>query len=114
MDDFQKFAWGLFPFLWVTLGIVGFFLFFFSKNVEFKKKYYPWYVISAGVLFALLMLMTGMPIFPLVIFLPVIALITYLNLRNIKFCDSCGKTIVNRAWFSKVNYCSNCGAKLEE
>ena len=114
MGDFQETVWGWFPIFWITLGIVGFFLFFVSKNVEFKKKYYPWYVVLVGVVFASFIMMTGMPIFPLVIFLPVIALITYLNLRNVKFCDSCGKTIVNRAWFSKVSYCSNCGAKLED
>ncbi len=114
MNNFRDCFMGLFIILWIALGVTGFLLFFVSKNVELKKRYYRWYAIGAGTLFAFFIIMAGMPIMGLLIFLPFVALITYLNLRGIKFCSSCGRTIMNQAWFSKVNYCSSCGAKLED
>jgi hypothetical protein len=98
--------------VWVALGIAGFFLFYVSKNVQFKKRYFPWYVILAGVLFISFGLGTGLPLEMLYFMVPVVALITFLNIRSTKFCDNCGRTIINQAWFSKVEYCAKCGAKL--
>jgi hypothetical protein len=114
MDEIRETIFVILMGLFVILGIAGSGAFFLGKNTAFKKKYFPWYVISIGVLFGLSMIVTGMDFIGLIIFIPAIAFITYINLRTIKFCDSCGKTIVNRAWFSKVNYCSNCGAKLND
>ena len=114
MDEIRQIIFVIFMGLFVILGIAGNILFFTGKNVAFKKKYFSWYVIAAGVLFGLSIIATGMEFIGLMIFIPAIALITFMNLRAIKFCDSCGKTIVSSAWLSKVNFCSNCGAKLND
>jgi hypothetical protein len=114
IEETGRLYWAIFPFFWVILGILGFFLFYVNNNAEFKKKYFPWYVIMAGVIFGICLIFAGMPPFALIIFIPAIALITFLNLHFIKFCSSCGKTISTNTWPSKVKYCSNCGAKLDE
>lgn len=114
MDEVREIVFVIIMGLFVALGIAGSIIFLVGKNVPFKKKYFPWYVISIGVLFALSIIVTGMDFIPLIIFIAIIALITYINLRAIKFCNSCGKTIINQTWYSKVSFCSNCGAKLND
>lgn len=100
--------------VWITLGIAGFFLFYVSKNVQFKKKYFPWYAVLAGVLFISFVSVTGFPLQIMFIMLPAVALITFLNIKSTKFCDNCGKTIINHMFFTKVEYCAKCGAKLND
>ena len=100
--------------VWIVLGITGFFLFYVSKNVQFKRKYFPWYVILGGVIFVLFGLGMGLPVAMLFIMLPVVTLITLLNIKSTRFCDNCGRTIINQMWFSKVEYCAKCGAKLND
>lgn len=39
--------------VWIAVGVAGFFLFFVSKNVAFKRRYFPWYVILAEFCFYL-------------------------------------------------------------
>ncbi len=114
MDEIREIIFVILMGLFVAFGLAGSIVFLVSKNAAFKKKYFPWYVISIGVIFGLSIIVTGMDFVGLIVFLPAIALITFMNLRMTKFCDSCGKTIINRALFSKVNYCSNCGAKLND
>ena len=97
---------------WIALGVAGFFLFYVSKNVQFKKRYFPWYVILGGVLFISFGLGMGFPLEMLYFMVPAVALITFLNIKSTKFCDNCGRTIINQMWFTKVEYCAKCGAKL--
>lgn len=108
---------GIFPVfyvVWISLGLAGFFLFYLSKDVTFKKKYFPWYVVLAGFLFVSFGLISGLPLRLLYIMVPAVALITFLNIRSTKFCDSCGRTMIDQNWFSKVEYCAKCGAKLND
>ncbi len=98
--------------VWIALGIAGSFLFYFSKNVQFKKRYFPWYIILAGVLFISFGLVTGLPLVMLFFMVPAVALITFLNIRFTRFCDNCGRTISTQGMFGKVEYCAKCGAKL--
>ena len=98
--------------VWVALGVAGFFLFYVSKNARFKKKYFPWYAILAGVVFISFGLMIGFPSEMLYLMVPAVALITFLNIKSTKFCENCGRTIINQMWFTKVEYCAKCGAKL--
>lgn len=98
--------------IWIALGILSFWFFNFSKNVKLKKRLLPIFIVGAGVLFTgVVLLMTGEPKVVLIT-IPAVVIISLLNLRMIKFCESCGRTLYNRMWFSKMEYCSKCGAKL--
>ena len=106
---------GMFPVffvVWISLGFAGFFLFYLSKDVTFKKRYFPWYLVLTGFLFIVFGLSMGLPLTIMYIMVPAVALITFLNIRSTKFCDACGRTIIDQNWFSKVEFCSKCGAKL--
>jgi len=97
--------------IWIVLMILGFW-FYFSKNIELKKRWFPIFMVGGGVLFVgFVLLLSGQPMF-LIIVIPGVTLITYLNIRNTKFCESCGRTVYNHMWFSKIEYCAKCGAKL--
>jgi hypothetical protein len=98
--------------VWIALGISGFFLFYVNKDIRFKKRYFPWFSIFTGVLFISFVLGTGFPVQVLFLMVPAVTLITYLNIKSTKFCDSCGRTIINQMWFNKIEYCGRCGAKL--
>jgi uncharacterized protein (DUF983 family) len=43
---------------------------------------------------------------------PAVILISLLNIRATKFCDSCGKMVMNQNVLSPPKYCSKCGAEL--
>jgi hypothetical protein len=100
--------------VWIALGAAGFFLFYVSKNVRFKRRFFPWYVILTSLLFILFGLGIGFPLRMLLIMVPVLGLIACLNIISTKFCDNCGRTLTNQAWFTKVEYCAKCGAKLND
>lgn len=81
---------GIFSAIWVALGVSGFGLFFVSKNVRFKRRYFPWYVTLVGLLFIWFGLQMGLPLRLFFILVPAVALITFINVKVTKFCDNCG------------------------
>ena len=107
----------LFPFFfafWALLAIAGFLLFYVSNNAAFKRRYFPWFAGSTGLLFVGGAAAMGMPVVMLAIMLPFVALITYLNIRGTQFCEACGKTLLQQMPFSRAEFCSRCGAPLGE
>ena len=99
-------------FAWIVLALLGALVFQISKDVAFKRAWYPRYVIGTGVLFGgVIVLMSGPNAFSLLIGLPMIALITYLNVRLTRFCPGCGRTIYPGG-FSRPRYCPRCGTLL--
>lgn len=105
---------------WIVLGIGGFFLFYLGRDVAFKRRWFPRYVILGGVLFVFFSTtlsalssrsLGGLGVLVLVV--PAVCLISWLNIRFTKFCDKCGATVYNQNWFSPMKFCSKCGAELD-
>jgi hypothetical protein len=48
----------------------------------------------------------------LVLAVPAVAIISYMNIRMTRFCESCGRTLHRQPLFSKPRFCSHCGAAL--
>ena len=104
---------------WIVLGVAGFFFFYVGRNVAFKRKWFPRFIVLAGVLFVLfsttLMVLSSRSLGTLgilVLVIPATALISYLNIKFTKFCDKCGVTIYAQNWFVPMRLCSKCGAEL--
>lgn len=96
---------------WIALALISVLL-HFSRDVKRKKRLLPVFTVSVGVLFSIFVLiMSGEPKTVLFV-VPATALITFMNLRLIKVCESCGRTVYNNVWYSKMEFCSKCGAKL--
>ena len=98
--------------VWIVLGIFSSAFFFLSKNASLKRKIWPPFTIATGVLFVAFVWAMGFPSQALLFMVPVVGLITFLNLRSAKFCDACGKTIMGRNPLAPPQFCSKCGAKL--
>lgn len=100
---------------WILLGIVSAAFFFFNLNAVLKRKVFPPFVIFVGVLFLAFGILMGFARNPFffVVMVPFVALITYVNICNTRFCDSCGKTLVSQNPFIQPKICSKCGAKLD-
>lgn len=98
--------------VWVILGLsFGLFL-YLCKDVKLKRKIFAVSVISAGILFIVFMFFWPMPGEVFIFTIAIVVVITVVNLRITKFCDDCGKMVVNQNPFSKPKFCSKCGAVL--
>jgi hypothetical protein len=105
---------------WIVLGIAGFFLFYFGKDAAFKRKWFPRYIVLVGVLFVFFVAtqvvvssgsLGGLGI--LVVIVPAVFAISYMNIRTTKFCNKCGTTLINMSPFSPMKFCFKCGAELD-
>ena len=104
----------LFMAFWGFLFVIFFLMFHVNKDVTFKRKYFPFAMVFAGVVFAGFITAT-MPAYRiLIIGYPTIVLICYLNIRMTKFCAKCGATNINRMIFTAMNYCQKCGEPFEK
>jgi hypothetical protein len=83
-----------------------------NKDVALKKRIFPRMAIGAGAFFAAVIALMA-PWKAVLLFAPFIALITWLNIRMTRFCGVCGKMLINHQWWSSMNFCPHCGAKLE-
>ncbi|MBL8201209.1 MAG: hypothetical protein JNK40_09580 [Chromatiales bacterium] len=102
----------IFIVIWVILGIGSAAFFFFINDATLKRKVWTPFTIGASALFLGFIWLMGFPSHVMYVAVPFVALITVLNLRAVRFCDSCGKTLMNQNPFSKPSFCSRCGAKL--
>ena len=100
--------------VWVMLGLFSFGFFDLNKNARLKRRFWPPFVIAVGILFVGFGLAMGIPSRLLPIVVTAVLGITLLNLRSVKFCDSCGATIMDQNPFSRARYCSKCGAGLAQ
>lgn len=108
---------GLIPFpafmvAWAAYGLLGLPL-YFGRNLTLKRRYLRPYMIGAGALFVGGMLLTGFPVFMVILAVPAVAIVTVVNLKQIQFCERCGATVVRSAFFQKSKFCSRCGAPIE-
>ncbi len=99
---------------WVVLGILSFYLFFIRNDYEFKVKYFKYFVFLVGILFLGFIIAMSPPRQVYFMFVPAVALITFLNIRLTRFCKNCGKTIINNMPFSRIDFCPKCGSKLQD
>ena len=105
-------AWPFFL-VWVALAIGSAVFFMRRGNVELKRRLYPAITIGAAVLIAAFSLLTMKDTIAPLIMIPFLALIVTLNLRNVRFCGACGRTVRSSA-FHRPKFCDACGSPLDE
>lgn len=99
--------------VWILLGAGSTAFFLLNHNAVLKRKVLPPFVIGTSIVFLGFIALMGFPSNVLLVMGPVVAVIAFLNLRATKFCDACGKTLMNQNPFSPAKYCSRCGADLK-
>jgi hypothetical protein len=97
---------------WIVLGLLSFWFMYLDRNVARKKRLLPIFIIGSGALFVIFVFLISGSLAALAFTFPAAVLICILNLRMIKVCTSCGRTIHSGLWFAKAEYCSKCGARL--
>jgi hypothetical protein len=100
--------------VWVVLGLFSAGFFFLNKNAALKRKVWPPFLVATGMLFLGFMWAMGLPAEAFFLAVPAVALITLLNLRAVRFCNSCGATLMSQNPFTRPTFCSKCGAKLTQ
>ena len=98
--------------VWVILVGVSVYFFVISTDVERKRKNFKPFLTFSGLLFLGFLWTQDLPAAILAMAVAMVLLIIFLNIRMIRFCDSCGKTVFNRLSFSTPRFCSHCGEKL--
>lgn len=79
-----------------------------------KRRYYPWFSVVVAVLFVVFVYVSGVP-FEFIVYMSAGAVVvTFLNIKMTKFCDDCGKTIINQMTLMDSYYCGRCGVKYKE
>jgi hypothetical protein len=106
-------------FYWFTgiglvLGLIWIWIFQISNDIERKQRLLRPFMYGGAVLFAAFTMYVTRDLKATLIVIPAVILVTWLNLRNIKVCGACGKLLHNRALFSRMEFCSKCGAPLNE
>ncbi len=96
---------------WVLACALGTLFFIFNKNAKLKRKVWPVVAIGVGIAFIAMGYFMGI-LSRLPLMVPMVIIITFFNIRSMKFCDNCGKTISHKALFSKLEYCPKCGSKM--
>ena len=97
---------------WIIAGIASAF-FFMNRNASLKRRLWPPYVIGAAILFLMFVWWFLPNEAALYVAAPLLALVTFINLRVVKFCNACGATTQNLP-FRPARFCAKCGAPLEQ
>jgi hypothetical protein len=98
----------IFVVCWIMLG-VGSWIFYDKASYEAKKSAHPFIIIGIGAIFAVFVEWTNR--WQLSIFVFLIPVIVFLNIRNTQFCPRCNATL-HAQGFSRSDFCRKCGAEL--
>lgn len=97
--------------VWIALGIASVVL-LLRGSPEIKRQWFPRITIFAGVLFVAFIYWIAPVLEVLYLAIPAVALITYLNLKIMKFCPRCGAYYQTLGRLYRVNFCHKCGFAL--
>ncbi len=101
----------IFAISWAILFVLGLLIFRGHAPVGLKRKLWAPFTIGSAILFVLfssLLLRGRLPWF----FYPFVVLIVFLNLRNTRFCETCGSMQTSRDLISRPRFCQKCGHDL--
>jgi hypothetical protein len=99
--------------LWIAAA-AGTWLLFSRGSYQTKRKWAPPFVVVAGLLFMGFIYWEVGASRNFYFAAPVVAVITIVNVRRLRFCPNCGAFQTPNGLFTKVRYCSKCGHDLEE
>lgn len=92
------------------VSLLSFALFYINKNAQFKRKYYPLFSVVTGALFLFIVYLQGFVNHQFwMVIVPIVSLITFMNIRGAKFCDNCGKSNFGQSLKDRKIECPKCG-----
>jgi hypothetical protein len=102
------------PFIlvWVALAIAGGVFFMTNRDAALKRRVYPAFMIGAALLFLAFITFGARMGSTVLIAIPFVALVVVMNLRQVRFCDACGRTVQGSNPLVPPKFCPGCGAPL--
>lgn len=98
---------------WIVLAVLSLAIFFpRSVKAAIKRRLWPVFGIATGVLFVMFVWLMDRKTSELFLMIPVVALITFINLRSIRFCPSCNSLQRSPNFFVAPKFCQKCGHAL--
>jgi hypothetical protein len=95
--------------VWIVL-LVLVSLFYLKGSLAAKRRFHPFVVGGAALLF-LGFITLLMPASTFVVIVPIVALMSFLNYKITKFCESCGATTI-RVPGTPAVACRKCGSQV--
>jgi hypothetical protein len=104
----------VFMVVWGLLGLGSFLFFHFNRSAALKRQIWPVFNVVIGLIFGGFVYFIMGRAQPQVLFLmiPAVILVSFLNIRTTRFCDSCGKTLYRQPIFARRRFCPHCGSEL--
>ena len=100
-------------FLAVWLALLGFVsLFYLKASLAARRRWHPFVVIGSALVF-LAFVTVILPASSFVVIVPAVALLSFLNYKMTKFCNTCGETVVQRPPWRALSACPKCGGRVE-
>jgi hypothetical protein len=102
-----------FVIFWILLSVASFCFFHFHRGAKLKRRIWPILIIGTALLFvAFSFYFLGSHLEMLVLVIPAVALVSFINLRKVRFCDSCGRTLYQQPIFRAASTCPCCGKPI--
>lgn len=98
----------------IVLDLASLALLHVSRSGTFGRKYFPMYAaLRAGLLLGIGVGLE-VPGVVLALVISVLTLFSYVQLRRLQFCETCGRTVPRQRPSSEPEFCVRCGASLQE
>lgn len=91
---------------------IGLFSFFVIKNAKFKQALWTFQNVTFGIFLIGYIYLSGGGGAKLLVWVPLVTLVSIYNVHSVKFCSSCGKTNTRKSGFSAIKSCGDCGNTL--
>jgi hypothetical protein len=103
----------IFLLTWLLLAGINIYVFAINRNAALKRTLLPWLTVLVGLLLLFFTVFAGFQVRIIFLFMVAYSVISYLNIRyRIRFCDACGKMLINYFALEPPDECSKCGARL--
>ena len=91
---------------------IGFFTFFIIKGAKYKQTLWTLQSVVFGIFSIGFIYSSGGNGSELLVWVPLVILMSIYNIHSLKFCVSCGKTNVRKRGLSSIKSCNGCGNAL--
>ncbi len=89
--------------------------FHWSRNAALKRTLFPifWVVLALGWTAVVYRMAYRQDPEIFFVFVTLLILSSFFNIRMMRFCDACGRTLRPKSIFQRDSFCRHCGSKLE-
>ncbi len=98
--------------LWLALAVGSFVFFRFNRDGKLKRRLWPLFNLGIAALAIITAIIMRFPTVWIYVLIPIVGVITVLDIRSASFCPACGRLVKRRRSSPGEPTCPACGAKL--